>query len=72
LLADELLARAREQGIDLVGPDGLLTKVTKNVLESALEAELTEHLGYDAHDPAGRGSCNSRSVDYRKVVTLLR
>lgn len=68
VLADELLARAREQGIDLVGPDGLLTKVTKNVLESALGAELSEHLGYDAHDPAGRGTGNSRNGTTRKVV----
>jgi hypothetical protein len=55
-LAEELLARAKEEGIDLVGPEGLLTRVTKNVLEAALGAELTEHLGYEAHDPTGRGS----------------
>jgi putative transposase len=62
------LSRAREQGIDLVGPDGMLTKVTKSVLEAALGAELTEHLGYEAHDPSGRGSGNSRNGTTRKVV----
>ena len=68
VLAQELLARAKEEGIDLVGPDGMLTKVTKSVLEAALGAELTEHLGYEAHDPAGRGSGNSRNGTTRKVV----
>ncbi len=68
VLAEELLARAKEQGVELVGPDGLLTKVTKNVLEAALGAELTEHLGYEAHDPSGRGSGNSRNGTTRKVV----
>jgi transposase-like protein len=68
VLAEELLARAKEQGVELVGPDGLLTKVTKSVLEAALGAELTEHLGYEAHDPSGRGSGNSRNGTTRKVV----
>jgi len=67
-LAEQLLARAKEEGVDLVGPDGLLTKVTKSVLESALGAELTEHLGYEPHDPTGRGSGNSRNGTTRKVV----
>jgi hypothetical protein len=40
-LAQQLLAQAREQGIDLVGPDGLLNRLTKNVLETALEGEWT-------------------------------
>jgi transposase-like protein len=68
LLAEQLLARAREEGIDLVGPDGLLTKVTKSVLEAALGAELTEHLGYEAHEVAGRGTGNSRNGTTPKVV----
>jgi transposase-like protein len=49
-----LLAQAKEQGVELVGPNGLLNQLTKNVLETALDAEMTEHLGYDRHDPAGR------------------
>ena len=45
----------------MLGPQGLLSQVTKAVLERALGEELTEHLGYDRHDPAGRGSGNSRN-----------
>lgn len=58
-LAEQLLAQAKEQGIELMGPNGLLNQPTKNVLEAALDAEMTEHLGYDKHDAAGRGSGNS-------------
>jgi putative transposase len=46
-LAERLLAQAKEQGVSFVGPGGLLNQLTKNVLETALEAELTEHLGYE-------------------------
>jgi type III secretion system FlhB-like substrate exporter len=44
-LAEELVARAREQGVSLTGPDGLLKQLTKTVLETALDQEMTEHLG---------------------------
>jgi transposase-like protein len=67
-LAEQLLAQAKEQGVDLVGPDGLLNQLTKNVLETALDAEMTEHLGYDKHDPVGRGSGNSRNGTRAKTV----
>lgn len=60
-LAEQLLAQAKEQGVDPVGPRGLLTQLTKTVLETALEAEMTEHVGYEKHDPAGRGTGNSRN-----------
>jgi transposase-like protein len=60
-LADELLGRAQSEGVELLGPDGLLSQVTKAVLERALGEEMTEHLGYEKHDPAGRGSGNSRN-----------
>ena len=46
-LAERLLAQAKEQGVSLVGPGGLLNQLTKNVLEAALDAELTEHLGHE-------------------------
>ncbi len=52
-LAEQLMAQAKEQGVELVGPNGLLNQMTKNVLETALDAEMTEHLGYDRHDPTG-------------------
>ena len=45
-LAEQLLAQAKEQGIELVGPNGLLNQLTKNVLETALDAEMAEHLGW--------------------------
>jgi len=67
-LAEQLLAQAKEQGVELVGPNGLLNQLTKNVLEIALDAEMTEHLGYDKHDPAGRGSGNSRNGTRAKTV----
>jgi transposase-like protein len=56
-----LLAKAQAEGVGLLGPDGLLSQVTKAVLERALEEELAEHLGYEKHDPAGCGSGNSRN-----------
>ncbi len=46
-LAEQLLEQAKEQGIELVGPGGLLGQLTKNVLETALDAEMSEHLGYE-------------------------
>jgi putative transposase len=67
-LADELLGKAQEQGVELLGPDGLLSQVTKAVLERALAEEMTGHLGYDKHDPAGRGSGNSRNGTTGKTV----
>jgi putative transposase len=67
-LAEQLLAQAKEQNVELVGPDGLLGQLTKNVLETALDAEMSEHLGYEKHDPAGRGSGNSRNGTRAKTV----
>jgi putative transposase len=67
-LAVELVERAERDGVSLVGPGGLLAGLTKTVLESMLEGELTDHVGYDAHDPAGRGSGNSRNGSRSKTV----
>ncbi len=50
-LAERLLARANERGVSLVGPGGPLNQLTKTVLEAALEATLTEHLGHDHGQP---------------------
>ena len=66
--ARELVRMAREQGLSLTGPDGLLKQLTKTVLETALNEELTEHLGYDKHDPAGRDSGNVRNGTRAKTV----
>jgi hypothetical protein len=60
-VAEQLVAQARKKGIELVGPDGLLSQLTKRVLETALEAEMTDHLGYDKHDEPSRLSCRSHT-----------
>ena len=67
-LAEELVEQARAEGVELVGQGGLLTRLTKSVLETALEAEMTEHLGYDKHDPMGRNGGNSRNGTRTKTV----
>src|SRR6476661_4603917 len=67
-VAKDLLERARREGVSLVGPGGLLAGLTKTVLETALEAELTDHLGYEKHDPAGRNGANSRNGARSKTV----
>jgi putative transposase len=56
--AGELVRLAKGQGLSLTGPDGLLKQLTKSVIESALGEEMTEHLGYEKHDPVGDGSGN--------------
>ena len=66
--AQDLVEQARAEGVELVGPGGLLTGLTKNVLEAALEAELSEHLGYDKHEPVGRNGENSRNGTRTKTV----
>ena len=71
-LAAELVERAKTEGVELIGPGGLLTGLTKTVLETALDVELSEHLGYDKHDPVGRGSGNSRNgTRSKRVLTEL-
>jgi putative transposase len=67
-LADQLLGKAQAEGVELLGPDGLLSQVTKAVLERALAEEMTEHLGYEKHDRAGRGSGNSRNGSTGKTL----
>ncbi|WP_163550871.1 IS256 family transposase, partial [Candidatus Frankia nodulisporulans] len=67
-LVAQLVGQARAQGLQLSGEGGLLQQLTKIVLESALDGELTEHLGYDRHDPAGANSGNSRNGSRSKTV----
>lgn len=62
------MAQAREQGLELTGEGGLLQQLTKRVLESALEGEIADHLGYEKHDAAGRGSGNSRNGGRAKTM----
>ena len=67
-LAEELVARARERGVSLTGPDGLLKQLTKTVLETALNQEMAEHLGHDKHGPAGNEAGNVRNGTRPKTV----
>src|SRR5918997_6909741 len=67
-LAAELVERARAEGVSLTGPGGLLGRLTKLVLEGALEGEMADHLGYEARDPAGRNGGNSRNGSRAKTV----
>jgi putative transposase len=64
----EMVKSAKERGLDITGPDGLLKLLTKTVLETALEEEMTDHLGYDKHDPVGRDGGNSRNGTRAKTV----
>ena len=68
----EQLLEGYEKPEDLLGSDGLLANLQKAVMERALEAELTAHLGYERHDPAGRGSGNSRNGHGSKTVLTDR
>lgn len=65
-IAEQLLTQAKEQGVSLVGPGGLLGGLTKTVLETALEAEMTEHLGYEKHQVTD--SENARNGTRSKTV----
>jgi putative transposase len=53
---------------DIVGENGLLKQLTKALVERAMEAELTTHLGYEKHDPVGYGSGNSRNGTSKKKL----
>jgi transposase-like protein len=64
----ELVRAARARGEDLTGPDGLLKSITKQVLESALEEEMTDHLGHDKHGTPVEGAGNIRNGTRAKTV----
>ncbi len=67
--ATELVARARTEGVDLTGEGGLLTAMVRNVLQTGLEVELEDHLGYEPYEAAGRNSGNSRNGSTPKTVS---
>jgi transposase-like protein len=67
-LVRQLAERARAEGLQLTGEGGLLAQLTKRVVESALDGELDDHLGYSRHDPAGRDGGNSRNGRRSKTV----
>ena len=66
-LIDQLIADYRKPE-DIIGENGLLKQLTKAVLERALQAEMTEHLGYEKHDPVGYKSGNSRNGKSQKKL----
>ena len=67
-LLRELTERARAGGLKLTGEGGLLGRLTKMVVEGALEGEMDDHLGYAKHDPAGRDGGNSRNGHRAKTI----
>jgi putative transposase len=67
-LIDQLLAEHGHRAEDIAGEEGLPKQLTKAVLERAMNAELTDHLGYTKHDPAGYNSGNSRNGKSRKKL----
>ena len=68
MLADRLVDQARTDGVTLTGDGGLLTGLIQQVMHTALETELTDHLGYEPHAAEGRRSGNSRNGTYPKTV----
>ena len=66
-LIDKLLADYKGPE-DLIGEQGLLKQLTKALVERAMNAELTHHLGYEKNDPAGRGSGNTRNGTSAKTL----
>jgi putative transposase len=67
-LLDRLMSKVDGDGLALTGEGGLLPELVKAVLERGLAAELTDHLGYEKGDPAGRGSSNSRNGTSPKTL----
>lgn len=66
-LIDNLLKDYKEPE-DLIGEKGLLRQLTKRLLERAMSAEMTEHVGYEKHEAAGRNSGNSRNGKTAKTL----
>src|SRR5881227_3566626 len=67
-LVARLVEQARTAGLQLTGEGGLLQQLTKRVIEAALDGEITDHLGYEKHDPAGKDGGNSRNGTRAKTV----
>src|SRR6266436_5622644 len=66
-LIDNLLKDYKKPA-DLIGDNGLLKELTKRLLERAMSAEMTEHVGYEKHDPMGNNSGNSRNGNSAKTI----
>jgi len=66
-LLDDLMKNYKKPE-DLIGENGLLKQLTKALIERAMKVELTDHLGYPKHDPAGENSGNSRNGNSKKTI----
>ncbi|KUL31270.1 hypothetical protein ADL15_22750 [Actinoplanes awajinensis subsp. mycoplanecinus] len=60
-LVGQLVEQARAAGLQLTGEGGLLQQLTKRMIEAAMDGEITDHLGYEKHDPAGKDGGNFRN-----------
>ncbi|GEM_PF-731366 len=67
-LVAQLVGDAQRQGLPVDGEGGLLAELTRLVLESALEGEITDHLGYDKHERGGSADGNARNGTRSKTV----
>lgn len=65
---DRLMAQVDRDGLELLGPNGVLTELTSRIMNRALEVEMSDHLGYEKGDPAGHGSGNNRNGTSPKMV----
>lgn len=65
----DILMKDYKKPEDLIGENGLLKQLTKRILERAMQAEMTDHLGYEKNAPEGKNSGNSRNGGYKKNVT---
>src|SRR5437016_5812447 len=68
-LIDQLLTEYKKPE-DIIGENGLLKELTKAILERALQAELTDHLGYEKHDPAGHHRVNTRNGKSQRTLQV--
>lgn len=67
-MLDRLMAQVDAEGLELLGPDGVLTELTSRIMNKAMETEMTDHIGYEKGDVAGWGSGNVRNGSYPKTV----
>ena len=67
-LVDRLMVQVDAEGLELLGPEGVLTELTSRILSRGLDVEMADHLGYEKGDPAGWGSGNNRNGSYDKTV----
>jgi len=65
---DRLMAQIDAEGLELLGPDGVLTELTSRIMNRAMQTELTDHMGYEPGDPAAWGSGDNRNGSSVKTV----